>query len=159
MKTAEIGPLLEQAGQAAELLGDERLAARVSVENAWIVVHTTAERWSDAALLAQVDRAIEVFERHGDDVAVARALEVVTHAHLYHGRLSRSPTPRSAGIATPSARTTSSCRGSIAWVGRSPTNGARPRSTGSTTCSRKISTGLAGREASGWRPARRCDSG
>jgi tetratricopeptide (TPR) repeat protein len=88
MRTAEIEPLLERADRAAKLLDDELLIARVSVEKAWIVVHTTAERWCDSALLSQVDEAIAVFERHGDDVAVARALEVVTQAHLYHGRLS-----------------------------------------------------------------------
>jgi class 3 adenylate cyclase/tetratricopeptide (TPR) repeat protein len=88
MKVAEVAPVLEQSRRAAELLGDALLAARVNVERNWIVIHTTAERWSDSALLAEVDEAIAVFERHGDDVAVARALEVVIHAHLYHGRLS-----------------------------------------------------------------------
>ena len=88
MKVGELEPLLEEARQAAELLGDELLTARVNVERNWIVVHTTTERWSDSALLTQVDEAIAVFERLGDDVAVARALEVVGQAHLYHGRLS-----------------------------------------------------------------------
>jgi class 3 adenylate cyclase/tetratricopeptide (TPR) repeat protein len=88
MQTAQLEQLLEQSASAADLLGDELLTARVNVERAWIVVHTTAEQWSDSELLAQVDEAIAVFERHGDDVAVARALEVVSQIHLYHGRLS-----------------------------------------------------------------------
>ena len=88
MRVAEVETLLEQAGRAAELLGDERLIARVNVEKAWVVVHATAEQWSETAVLAQVEEAIAVFERLGDDVAVARALEVVTIVHLYYGRLS-----------------------------------------------------------------------
>jgi tetratricopeptide (TPR) repeat protein len=39
-------------------------------------------------LLSQVEEAMTVFERLGDDVAMARALEVVTIVHLYYGRLS-----------------------------------------------------------------------
>jgi class 3 adenylate cyclase/tetratricopeptide (TPR) repeat protein len=88
MKVAELQPLLEQAAEAAEVIGDELLAARVDVERAWILVNTTTEQWSDAELLSRVDGAIAVFETHGDDVGVARALEVVTMAHLYQGRLS-----------------------------------------------------------------------
>jgi tetratricopeptide (TPR) repeat protein len=88
MRVSEIETLLEEAGRAAQLLGDERLIARVNVEQAWIVVHSTAEQWSEGDVLSPVGEAIEVFERVGDDAAVARALEVVTIAHLYHGRLS-----------------------------------------------------------------------
>ena len=67
----------------------------------------------------------------------------------------RWPPPRSAATATPSARTTSSCRGSIAWAERWPISGARPRSIGSRICSGRISPGPGGREASESRPARR----
>ncbi len=88
MRVAEIETLLEQTRRAAELLGDERLIARVKVETAWVVIHTTAEQWSDDALLSGIDEAIAVFERFDEDAAVARALEVVTMAHLYRGRLS-----------------------------------------------------------------------
>ena len=88
MRLAEIETLLEEASRAAERLGEERLSARVSVEKAWILVHSTVEQWDESAVLSQVDEAIAVFERLGDDVALARALEVVAAAHLYHGRLS-----------------------------------------------------------------------
>ena len=88
MRVAEAETLLDQAARAAELLGDERLIARVNVEKAWLVVHATAEQWSESRCSRQVEEAIAVFERLGDDVALARALEVVTHVHLYYGRLS-----------------------------------------------------------------------
>jgi tetratricopeptide (TPR) repeat protein len=88
MRVAEVETLLDQAADAAALLGDERLVARVNVEKAWVVVHATAEDWSEGSVLAQVGDAMTVFERLGDDIALARALEVVTIVHLYYGRLS-----------------------------------------------------------------------
>ncbi len=88
MRVEEVGAFLDQAGRTAELLGDEHLAARVNVEKAWVVVAATAERWSERAVLSQVEAATAVFERLGDDAAQARALEVVATVHLYFGRLS-----------------------------------------------------------------------
>jgi tetratricopeptide (TPR) repeat protein len=89
MRVAEVETLLEQAGTTAELLGDERLSARVAVENVWVVVQSTAAQWSESRVLSELEEAIAVFERLGDDVALARALEVVGNLHLYYGRLSK----------------------------------------------------------------------
>ena len=87
-RLAEAEALLDQAAEAAEVLGDERLTARVNVEKAWLVVHANAERSAEMWVLSQVEQAIPVFERLGDDVGLARALVVVALVHLYYGRLS-----------------------------------------------------------------------
>jgi class 3 adenylate cyclase/tetratricopeptide (TPR) repeat protein len=62
--------VLRDAGSRAETLGDERLVAHVSVGSldAW----SGAERSSEEDR-EQARRAIEVFERHGDDRGLARA--------------------------------------------------------------------------------------
>ena len=88
MRVVEATTMLEEASAAAASLGNERLAARVEVEKAWVVVHSTNEPFSQTELLSQVEQAITIFERLHDDVAVARALEVVLTVHLYFGRLS-----------------------------------------------------------------------
>jgi tetratricopeptide (TPR) repeat protein len=88
MRVAEVRTLLDEAGTAAELLDDERLIARVNVEKAFLIVHTTTEHWSETSVLRDVEQAITVFERLGDDVSLARALEVVVIVHMYFGRLS-----------------------------------------------------------------------
>jgi len=88
VRIAEAEALLDQAAEAAELLGDERLAARVDVEKAWLVVQANAERSAEMWVLSRAEQAIPVFERFGDDVGIARALVVVALVHLYYGRLS-----------------------------------------------------------------------
>ena len=130
--------------------------ARVNVEKAWIVVHSTTEQWSESAVLAEVEQAIAVFERLGDDVALARALEVVDDVHPYFGRLSDGHGRLGARLPPRRARPAHvKLQGSIASAARSPTSGARPRSTGRTICSRRISPGRGGPGASESRPVRR----
>ncbi len=87
-RVEEAGVLLDQAAETAALLGDERLAARVSVEKAWLVVQANAERSAEMGVLSRAEQAIPVFERFGDDIGIARALVVVALVHLYYGRLS-----------------------------------------------------------------------
>jgi class 3 adenylate cyclase/tetratricopeptide (TPR) repeat protein len=88
VRLAEAEALLEHAGQAALKLRDDRLTARVNVERAWLVVHAEAERSAERWVLSQAEQAIPIFERLGDDIGLARAMEVVAIVHFYFGRLS-----------------------------------------------------------------------
>jgi DNA-binding SARP family transcriptional activator len=87
MRVAEVEALLDEASAAAAALGEERLAARVEIEKAWLAVQATTEPFSESAVLGRVEQAMAVSERLGDEAAVARALEVVTTVHHYFGRL------------------------------------------------------------------------
>jgi class 3 adenylate cyclase/tetratricopeptide (TPR) repeat protein len=84
----EAEQLLDEAAEDAGRLEDERLAAHVELERAWLAVHANAERSVEMGVLATAERVIPIFERLGDDIGISRALEVVAIVDLYYGRLS-----------------------------------------------------------------------
>jgi class 3 adenylate cyclase/tetratricopeptide (TPR) repeat protein len=82
----EAEQLVEAGLAAGAALGDERLSALVEVQRIWLEFRVDP-RGSSARALVEAERAIRVFERHGDDVSLARAWEVVTEVHAMHGHL------------------------------------------------------------------------
>ena len=154
MRVAEIETLLDEAGAAAEILGDERLAARVTWRRRGSTSTPRTSSVSESAVLAQVEQAMAVFERLGDDAGLARALEVVTNVHLYFGRLAEVAAASERGYhhaeraQQREAAGEASARPEAAdAVGH---DAARP---GRTSCSRRTSPGRGGPGASG---SRRC---
>ncbi len=87
VRVDEAEALLDEAGEAALALGDERLVQRVKVEQAWLVIHANAVRSAETRALAEAEQALAIFERLGDDLGASRALEVVAIVHLYYGRM------------------------------------------------------------------------
>jgi class 3 adenylate cyclase len=87
VRVAEAEALLEEVGEAALTLGDERLVQRVKVEQAWLVIHANAVRSAEGRVLAEAEQALATFERLGDDLGASRALEVIATVHLYYGRM------------------------------------------------------------------------
>ena len=76
--------VVREAGEEAEALADERLAAHV-LAGRWFI--KASEGTSDVER-AEGDglRAVEVFGRHGDDLGLARAWELIGSARWWTGR-------------------------------------------------------------------------
>jgi len=77
----------DEAVRTAEQLDDERLLTRAGIEQTWLRVYAEGER-PEVSTLPQLEHSIGVFERAGDDSAIARACEVEAMVHYYYGRLS-----------------------------------------------------------------------
>jgi class 3 adenylate cyclase/tetratricopeptide (TPR) repeat protein len=97
-RLAEAETLSVEGIQAAEALGDEYLIALTMVQRALLKAHTDPRGWSEWAL-AEAERAIPVFERAGDDGALARAWETVQSVHWLHGHLTASRAAGERGLA------------------------------------------------------------
>jgi class 3 adenylate cyclase/tetratricopeptide (TPR) repeat protein len=83
--------------EAAEAFGDERLGALARVQRAWLKAHADPRGWSEWAL-AEAERAIPVFERLGDDGALARAWETVYEVHWLRGQLTAARAAAERGL-------------------------------------------------------------
>jgi tetratricopeptide (TPR) repeat protein len=83
--------------EAAETLADEHLIALARVARAWLTSETDARRGLDRAL-ADAEEAVAVFERAGDDRALARAWDVVRGVHWTGGQLGAAKRAAERGI-------------------------------------------------------------
>jgi tetratricopeptide (TPR) repeat protein len=83
--------------EAVEALRDEHLIALARVQRAWFKAHADPG-WSEWAL-AEAERAIPVFERAGDDGALARAWETVFAVHWLRGKLTAARAAAERGFA------------------------------------------------------------
>jgi class 3 adenylate cyclase/tetratricopeptide (TPR) repeat protein len=90
--------LLEDGIEAAVALGDEYLHALVRVQRASFKAHIDPIGWSDRAL-SEAQWAISVFERVGEDSALARAWEAVSAVHWLRGELADARTTAERGLA------------------------------------------------------------
>ena len=64
--------MLEEAGERAAESGDESLAAHALLQRSFLARYMHTERGGED-LLAAAERAIEVFERAGDDIGLSQA--------------------------------------------------------------------------------------
>jgi tetratricopeptide (TPR) repeat protein len=83
--------------EAAKAFGDERLSALARVQRAWLKARADPRGWSEWAL-AEAERAIPVFERLGDDGALARAWETVYEVHWLRGQLTAARAAAERGL-------------------------------------------------------------
>ena len=89
--------LLEEGIEAAEALGDEYLSAVTKIQRAWLKAQADPRGWSDRAL-AEVEQAVPVFERFGDDDALGRAWYVVWSVHWLRGQLAAAGAAAARGL-------------------------------------------------------------
>jgi tetratricopeptide (TPR) repeat protein len=93
----EAEALIEQGIESAEMHGDDYLSALAHVLRAWLKVHADPREWSDRAL-AEAEQAIRVFEKHGDDGALAHAWDVVHSVHWLRGQLTAARAAAECGL-------------------------------------------------------------
>ncbi len=95
---AEAEALVVEASETAALLGDERLVARVDIERIWLIVSAQVGALAETSALDHAERAMPIFELHGDHVGLARAHEIVAMVHYYYGRLSAAAAASEQGL-------------------------------------------------------------
>jgi class 3 adenylate cyclase/tetratricopeptide (TPR) repeat protein len=94
----EAEQLLGEGIEAAAVLGDEYLHALLRVQRASFRAHVNPAGWSDQAL-SEAEWAISVFERFGEDSALARAWEAVSAVHWLRGELAAARATGERGLA------------------------------------------------------------
>jgi class 3 adenylate cyclase/tetratricopeptide (TPR) repeat protein len=83
-RLGEAEAVVVEGVELADALEDERLSALVRTRRAWLKVRVDPRGWS-ARALSEAEQAIPIFERLGDDLALALAWDVVTEVHALHG--------------------------------------------------------------------------
>jgi class 3 adenylate cyclase/tetratricopeptide (TPR) repeat protein len=76
--------VVDEGIELADALEDERLSALLRTRRGWLKVRIDP-RGSSARALSETEQAISIFERLGDDLALALAWDVVTEVHALHG--------------------------------------------------------------------------